>query len=73
MPGLAAALGIAEGLRQAIATTVTIPETGEEIQTGVSVGIALLHPGESVDEVISRADTAMYQAETDGRNAVAVA
>ena len=72
VPGLAAALGIAEGVRQAIATTVTIPETGVEIQTGVSVGIALLHPGEPVDEVISRADTAMYQAKADGRNAVAI-
>jgi diguanylate cyclase len=35
-----------------------------------SAGIALRQPAESVDAVISRADLALYQAKTAGRNRV---
>jgi diguanylate cyclase (GGDEF)-like protein len=36
----------------------------------VSIGVAGIHPGESVDTVINRADKAMYYAKQHGRNRV---
>lgn len=36
----------------------------------ISVGVTLLHPGEDADELIARADRAMYRAKTAGGNRV---
>jgi diguanylate cyclase len=42
-------------------------------QLTVSVGIAEFRPGESVEDVIQRADRALYQAKTSGRDQIVVA
>ena len=67
------AVGIAEGLRKALAEPVPMPDSDREVQGSVSVGVAVLRPGESADHVISRADKAMYEAKSTGRNKVVTA
>lgn len=46
---------------------------GLELTTTVSVGVALAAPGDDVDDVIARADQAMYRAKRGGRNMVVLA
>src|SRR5690606_26405631 len=38
----------------------------------VSIGVASFHPGESIDQTLTRADHCLYQAKTEGRNRVVV-
>jgi diguanylate cyclase (GGDEF)-like protein len=45
-------------------------EEGEAIAVTVSIGVAELAAGETVDSLISRADAALYAAKQDGRNRV---
>ena len=45
----------------------------EKVLITFSAGVALRHPGESRDELIGRADAAMYQAKTAGKNQVCTA
>ncbi len=63
----------AERLRQALRAPVPYPEIDRELRGSVSVGVALVEPGETVDQVISRADRAMYEAKSAGRNTVIAA
>ncbi len=61
----------AERLRSAIARPIAVG--GEILTVTVSVGVALvLLPGHRPDEVLARADAAMYAAKRAGRNRVAV-
>jgi diguanylate cyclase (GGDEF)-like protein len=39
----------------------------------VSIGVTALHPGESIEQWLSRADKALYEAKRNGRNRYAVA
>lgn len=59
---------IAEKLRQAAERP--IPVGNNEVMTSLSIGVALAKPGEEFDQVMSRADTAMYEAKKRGRNQV---
>jgi diguanylate cyclase (GGDEF)-like protein len=63
------ALLVAERLRHGLDRT---PGDNDRIGVGytVSIGAATLHPGESVDAMLSRADAALYAAKAGGRNAV---
>ena len=67
------ALKIAERLSEAVAKTeVTIPD-GLSIHFTVSIGIATLSgETESIDNLLSRADKALYEAKETGRNKVCV-
>ena len=47
------------------------PETEGRTQPGATVGMALHRPGESADQLLSRADAAMYTAKNAGKNRVA--
>ncbi len=48
-------------------------DNGAEIQVPTfSAGIALYNPGESPEELIKRADTAMYRAKRSGRNRIEI-
>ena len=71
MPGTNAAnaAGVVERLRQRVeALRVTTPEG--EARFTFSAGIAQHQPPESVSEMISRADSALYRAKAQGRNRV---
>ncbi|MEZ5614117.1 MAG: GGDEF domain-containing protein [Rhodocyclaceae bacterium] len=65
------ALGIAERLRNGIEwASLTLGENGETVRVTVSLGLALAHPGETLEALIARADAALYRAKDGGRNRV---
>jgi len=57
---------LAERLRQAVAGELDVIEP----RVTVSIGVAMLHPGESARQWLSRADEAMYRAKRLGRDRV---
>lgn len=67
---LADALPIAERLRELVAIGSGL-QTGEGVT--LSCGVAQMVPGESLDELISRADAALLRAKQNGRDRVEVA
>ena len=58
---------IGERICAAMAGTAMIHDD-RPIQVTVSIGLAALRPGESIEQWLSRADKALYQAKRDGRN-----
>lgn len=66
--GLFDAVAIAEKIRSAM--EVPVPTMAGEAKATVSIGVTLIRDGESVDDVIARADAAMYSAKARGRNRV---
>lgn len=62
--GLPDALAIAEKLRRQAREPVPIPQG--QVQISMSVGVALACAGESLDELMARADTAIYTAKQKG-------
>ena len=62
------AVAIAEKVRALTSQPVTLPQG--DVCISVSVGAALACPGDSLDELISRADSLMYRAKQLGRNQV---
>jgi len=66
-----AALRQAERVRATIGE-LRLPERASDIQLSLSVGIARLRQGDTVDEWMSRADRALYRAKESGRNQAAV-
>jgi diguanylate cyclase (GGDEF)-like protein len=68
--GLDAANLFAERLRQHIAT-MSVESAGTLIQITVSIGLtALTRADVSTDAILARADQALYQAKSGGRNRV---
>ena len=63
------ALMAAERLRLAI-ESYDWAAIAEDLHVTASIGLALRHPGESVAEVIGRADESLYRAKRGGRNRV---
>jgi len=66
------ALEIAERLRHALSKTLT-GEAGRGVRFTVSIGVAGLMGGDSLDCLLTRADGALYAAKRSGRNKVMVA
>lgn len=66
--GLDDALAIAEKIRAEVARAVDID--GEVMSTSLSIGVGLAREGESVDQLVARADEAMFRAKACGRNRV---
>lgn len=63
-------LAVCERLRYAIANVTIQSEVGEDIFLSSSFGVALSNPHSSLDDLLSRADTALYRAKHAGRNCV---
>ncbi|MFA6231827.1 MAG: diguanylate cyclase [Rhodanobacter sp.] len=66
------AMETAERIRAALARTSVLHE-GKTISVTVSIGVAALRTGESLEQWLSRADGAMYEAKRSGRNGCAAA
>jgi len=63
----------AERLRSAIEHLCVEDDAGRPIRPTVSVGVAVVQPaGDSLEALLSRADTALYVAKAAGRNRVCV-
>lgn len=72
---LQAGVIVGNALRKAIAAKEVVNRTsGEKIgRITMSLGVAQYHKGETVEELIERADAALYTAKHNGRNQVAAA
>jgi diguanylate cyclase (GGDEF)-like protein len=63
---------IAERLRQTVAEHTCTLSEGQKVSPTISLGVSELRGEEDPMELFARADLAMYQAKTQGRNRVAV-
>jgi eukaryotic-like serine/threonine-protein kinase len=59
----------AERLRKTV-ETLSVPGPHGPVHITVSIGVADLRPGDSLDTVLARADEALYRAKEGGRNQV---
>ncbi|MBE7421257.1 MAG: hypothetical protein EFKGCFLK_01266 [Rhodocyclaceae bacterium] len=68
------ALAIAERLRNGVEwASLTLGERGETVSVTISLGLAEARAGETLDEVVGRADGALYRAKESGRNRAEIA
>jgi diguanylate cyclase (GGDEF)-like protein/PAS domain S-box-containing protein len=70
--GLEAAQAMAEDIRATLAA-MPVEAVADDIHVTVSLGLAVAEPGEAPEEVINRADKALYAAKRGGRNRVELA
>ena len=63
------AVRVASRLCERTRSLAVVPEAPDYRQT-VSVGVASFHPGERVEDVIQRADRALYEAKANGRDRI---
>ena len=70
--GRAGALTLADDVREAI-EEARLSLNGQSITLSASVGVAEWQRGETLDDVLGRADVALYQAKEAGRNRVVAA
>lgn len=70
---LTGALLVAERARRDLESTTVESSNGPAIPVTASFGVAQLISGESIDQLIDRADRAMYAAKSGGRNRVEAA
>ena len=69
--GLPAARAAAERLREGVAAS-QVPVGGRELGVTVSIGLTEYRPGESMSQLLERADLLLYEAKAQGRNRVEV-
>ena len=67
------AVGIAEGLRRAIASAPVALADGGQLAITASIGVAMQDGHPDYERILARADAAMYQAKRRGRNRVELA
>ena len=71
--GMLAAIGMeafAERARRELESANILTPSGQAVPVTASLGVAELRKGESIDTLIDRADRAMYEAKSGGRNRV---
>jgi diguanylate cyclase len=63
---------VADHIRRAVVTKELIKRsTGEHLgRVTISIGVATLHKGETIQALIERADACLYAAKRNGRNRV---
>jgi diguanylate cyclase (GGDEF)-like protein len=61
---------VAERARHTLEHSAVRTSGGTHVPVTASFGVAQLHPGETIDQLIDRADRAMYAAKSGGRNRV---
>ena len=66
--GIGEAIAVAEKIRQAVAQPIEGLDAA--LQATVSIGVTLAQAGETFDDLVARADAAMYAAKRAGRNQV---
>jgi diguanylate cyclase (GGDEF)-like protein len=62
----------AERLRKSVEELELFDDRGQRVSVRISIGIACLEVNDTADTLIGRADRAMYQAKSTGRNRVVV-
>lgn len=72
---LDAGIAVAEGLRKALANKEIVNRSNGELlgRITMSIGVAQHYKGEGIENIIERADAALYTAKHNGRNQVAAA
>lgn len=65
----ASALGLLERVRAKV-QAMELPFDGRSVRVTVSMGVALSRPGEPLERLLERADVALYEAKSQGRNRV---
>jgi diguanylate cyclase (GGDEF)-like protein len=71
--GLHEGMIVAERIRQAIASRPFITDNGLKVLITMSLGLVETDlSGETVEQALKNADSALYQAKAEGRNRVAV-
>jgi len=64
------AMAVGERIRRSI-ESLHVHSRGNSLQTTISMGVAsLIGPADTADDLIARADAALYRAKTQGRNCV---
>lgn len=70
---LETAIGIAHRIREAIAASPIQADDGAEVCATISIGLAAMMPGSSLEDALASADCALYAAKNGGRNRVEAA
>lgn len=72
MPGtiLSRAQLVADRIRALVMTTPVNLDNDKQIQVTISIGMSESHEGETIEDLIERADQALYQAKSNGRNRI---
>ncbi|WP_326534363.1 GGDEF domain-containing protein [Pseudorhodoferax sp.] len=68
--GLSQATQMAERIRLCAEQAEVCNEQGQPLRFTVSVGVAVLQPGQDAQALLAQADAALYEAKHDGRNRV---
>jgi two-component system cell cycle response regulator len=61
---------VAERIRATIHEPAPLSDPSKHIPFTASLGIAIGHPGDSVDDIFRRADDGLYHATSAGRNCI---
>jgi diguanylate cyclase (GGDEF)-like protein len=67
------AVALAERLRVALATLPMALAHGASLTVTASFGVATLQPEDTLDSLLARADTGLYQSKHAGRNRISCA
>jgi diguanylate cyclase (GGDEF)-like protein len=57
---------------RALVARSTVPVEGSQIQVTISVGAAMVAPGDSAESLLNRADQHLYSSKQSGRNCVSL-